>query len=232
MVAPLLLFELACAKTGFDRFGLRGAIDGAGFGSIAAGWPALLLAIAFFDKRPRTAAITMIVVYAQWAVFFALFGQWREAGVAALGVGTPWLAKKVRSYVDRWMHDRPAGLAAVVAITAAYPALLTFALERVWTPNSAMLSVAHAAYPSSFYLSAFSLVGVVMAIVKNRPPSHRATAVAAAVGAVTPLGLAWSFPALLAPPVAATALAACSLWALLVVAQLLLSSVVQPLCRP
>jgi hypothetical protein len=116
IVGPLLLFEMACAKMGFDRSGVRGAIDGAGFGSIAAGWPALLLAITLFGKRSRAAAITMIVVYIQWFGVFALFGQWREAALAALGVGMTWLATRLlRPEVDRWMHNHLPGPTAVVA---------------------------------------------------------------------------------------------------------------------
>ena len=122
------------------------------------------MAIAMYGKRTRAAAISMSVVYVQWCGVFAVFGHWREGGLAALGVGTAWLAKTLESpEVDRWIRGHLAGLAVVVASIAVYPAVMTVALLRVWTPNAAMLSTAHASYSGTF-LGALLLVPVVSAI--------------------------------------------------------------------
>lgn len=233
VAVPLVLFELMCAKAGFDRSGVRGAMYGAVFGAFAAGLPALLLAMALVGHRTRAAAITMAVVYIQWCGSFALFGHWREAGVAALGVGTAWLAKRLDSpEVDRWIRDHLAGLALITVSFAAYPALVTVAMLRVWTPNAATVSLANAAYPGLFSLGVLSLVPVVLMIRGNQDSSRQGGLVAASLGVVIPLALAWSFPVLLAPRVAAAALVASGLGAVLGTGTLVLSSAAQPTCRP
>lgn len=232
VVGPLLLFELVCAKAGFDRSGVRGAMYGGCFGALLAGLLALVLAVTLVGTRTRAAAITMAVVYVQWCGAFALAGHWLTAGVAALGVGTAWLANRLdRPEVDRWICGHAAGLAVVAASFAAYPALMTVGLLRVSTPNAAMLSLAHDAYPGLFSVGVLSLVAVVFTIPGNQGSSRQGVVVAASLGVVIPLALAWSFPVLLAPRVAAAALAMSALWAVVGIGALVLSSAVQPTLR-